>query len=583
MTGLKKREAVFSHPYLLLLLGCLLLYILFPNGNSNNVLDARANGCLAALLAGGAVCVFLRKKALSPPQSRRSADVDPVRLVMMLCIAVCILCAAYLYFSSPFQLEILTLCGLLLLLGIGVHLHTGHRLNARWVCILLGAAAFLLRGVYILYTTYLTRQHDVTPIDTDYGHQAYILYFVNHAFQLPNFSPTSVWEFYHPPFYYFTSALWVKLQLLFGAETAVAMENVQFLTLFYSCAAVIVSYKILRACGFEGSALVVSFAVLCFHPSLILLAGSINNDMLCILFSLSAILYTLRWYQTPTRKNILLLAVCIGLAMMTKSSGALVAPAAAVLFLVKLGKEKAQRQMLWRQYAAFFAVCVPLGLWWNIYGKLRFGVPFGSFSGLTTDNPQYLGGFSAAQRLWGIDWQHLSVFENWDWQNHIFEYNLWLALLKTSLFDEATLFNNGPGLFGAQALFWINLLLVAVSLACMVLTAVFAVRGRKHLPRGWNAGAARVQVLYFAVLYVTFLLFYVWFCFSAPYACTQSFRYIVPTVLIGSAGMGSILERTRQVPRRLQKATTGVCAALCAVFCLLSTFVYLLAGMYPLQ
>lgn len=123
--------------------------------------------------------------------------------------------------------------------------------------------------------------------------------------------------------------------------------------------------------------------------------------------------------------------------MMSKSSGVLVAPAVAVVFLIKLLKTKTERKALWQQFGAFLAVCAPLGLWWTVYCKLRFGVPVGALTALTPDNPQYIGGFSISQRFFGIDWQHLSVFENWDWQNHVFEYNLLFALLKTSLFDEA--------------------------------------------------------------------------------------------------------------------------------------------------
>lgn len=602
----EKWERCLLHPYLLLILGCLLLYILFPQGSTNNVLDARTNGCLAALLVSGCICLYLWRQPAKKKQVTENLHFDSIQVLICICIAVCAGCLFFIYCSSQYQLEMLALLVLLTLAGIGIWLQISHRLTARRACMLLGAAALVLRAVYILYTSYLTRQHDVYPVNQSLGHQAYILYFVNHNFALPDFDPTSVWEFYHPPLHYFLSALWVKLQMLFGTDTAVAIENVQFLTLFYSCAAVLVCYRILRALHFDGSALTACFAILCFHPSLILLAGSINNDMLCILLSLAAILYAIRWYQNPTLKNILLLAACIGFAMMSKSSGVLVAPAVAVVFLIKLLKTKTERKALWQQFGAFLAVCAPLGLWWTVYCKLRFGVPVGALTALTPDNPQYIGGFSISQRFFGIDWQHLSVFENWDWQNHVFEYNLLFALLKTSLFDEAKLFTEGAGLFCARILFWSNLLLIAASLVCMAVTAVFAVRGsettllrqKKYLHRNdeeflsytvrmepykLEPRKTRIMVLFFAVLYITFLGFYVWFCFSQPYACTQSFRYIIPTVLIGAAGVGSVLERTRLVPTRGRKIITWALSLLCTVFCFFSTVVYLLAGAFPAQ
>ncbi|MCH4238995.1 MAG: glycosyltransferase family 39 protein [Oscillospiraceae bacterium] len=564
----QNRISISSHPYLLLILGCILLYIAFPLGNSDNILENRSMILLIIPLAATAVG-FLLFHHTKPAEKASNNTSNGWMAAVGVCLAICCVCLLYLLANSPFQLEMLALLALLALAATALWFYLNDKFSARLACVLLGAAAFVLRAVYILYTDYLTRQHDVSYIQDDFGHQAYMLYLVTHNFALPDFDPRSVWEFYHPPLHYFLCALWIRLQLQFGTEIETAVENVQFLTLFASCAVLIISYRILRLLHFDGAALVIPFALLCFHPSLMILSGSINNDMLCILLSFAAILYAVRWYQQPTGKNIVLLAACIGFSMMAKSSGALTAPAVAVIFLIKLRQSKGHRAALWKQFLLFFAVCIPLGMWWSIYCKMRFGIPFGAVSGLKPDNPQYVGNYSPAERFFGIDWQHRSVFEHWDWKNHIFEYNLFVALLKTSMFDEAWLFHSGSGLKCAQMLFYVNIVIVISSLVCMAAAVVRTMCDRHH---------NRPYATFFLTLYITYLAFYIWFCFKEPYACTQSFRYIVPTVLLGGIGIGTVLKHIRSVPKRSAEIFTWAATILTGTFCVLSSAVYLLAG-----
>ena len=64
----------------------------------------------------------------------------------------------------------------------------------------------------------------------------------------------------------------------------------------------------------------IAVAVAALHPTFFILSASVNNDPLMLLFFLVAILYTIRWYRRPAMKNILMIALAIGLAMMTKLS-----------------------------------------------------------------------------------------------------------------------------------------------------------------------------------------------------------------------------------------------------------------------
>lgn len=63
-----------------------------------------------------------------------------------------------------------------------------RRLTASRVLLLMMAAGFLLRAAYILYTTVLTRQHDMGTFDNIYGHAGYIRYLYDNG-HLPDFDP----------------------------------------------------------------------------------------------------------------------------------------------------------------------------------------------------------------------------------------------------------------------------------------------------------------------------------------------------------------------------------------------------------
>ena len=132
-----------------------------------------------------------------------------------------------------------------------------------------------------------------------------------------------------------------------------------------------------------------AMAVVAFHPSFIILAGSVNNDMLSVLFSLLSVLAAVRWYREPTLPRILCVALAVGLGMMTKLSVAMVAPAIAVLFAVKFFQSRAFKRLI-GQFAAFAAVCCPLGLWWGVRNLIRTDTPLTYVPDIGKSNIQYL-------------------------------------------------------------------------------------------------------------------------------------------------------------------------------------------------
>ena len=104
-----------------------------------------------------------------------------------------------------------------------------------------------------------------------------------------------------------------------------------------------------------------------------------------------ALYYTLVWYESPGYKNIVIMALCIGCAMMVKVSGALVAPAMAVLMLHKAWKEKEHWKTWLKQFACFGVISLPLGLWYSVLRYIQYGMPFGYVPYLSEELAQFIG------------------------------------------------------------------------------------------------------------------------------------------------------------------------------------------------
>ena len=50
------------------------------------------------------------------------------------------------------------------------------------------------------------------------------------------------------------------------------------------------------------------------------MSGSINNDELVTMFAILELFYLMRWQKNPSMKNAVIIALCIGLGLMTKTS-----------------------------------------------------------------------------------------------------------------------------------------------------------------------------------------------------------------------------------------------------------------------
>jgi len=309
---------------------------------------------------------------------------------------LCIVCTMIFDKTQAFNGTPLVITSMLVLIGTAIYLKINNKLTSQNIILLIFAAGFILRLNYCLYTvvgaTTRHRQHDVFDFGSGTGHAGYIEHFYNNGFELPDFDPTTKSQFYHPPLHHFLAALWMRILTTFGASYDRAISSIQFLTLFYSCCVMVVCERILDTLNVFKKSKILALALIAFHPSTLLIAGSINNDGLAFLFMLLSIYTAIRWYKDPTLKNILLIALSIGAGMSTKLSAALVAPPIALLFLIKLIKDKKKRTESIGQFCIFGCVCLPLGLWYSVRNFIKYEVPFNYVQKLS-ENQTNMSGF----------------------------------------------------------------------------------------------------------------------------------------------------------------------------------------------
>lgn len=424
--------------------------------------------------------------------------------------------------------------GLGVITGIFIYLALKGKLTVRNGILLIMAVGFLIRLCYIISDPITIIQHDVSNIGKGKGHIGYIEYLYNNK-KLPDFDVRTVYQFYHPPLHHIIAAVWLKIQTLMNIKYEYAFENVQLLTLFYSTLCMILSYKIFRQLKLKGISLVIATAVVALCPTFYIMAGSMNNDILSITCMLGAILNTIYWYKDPNMKNIIRIALCIGLGMMAKLSVWMVAPAVAFIFIyvfIKniIKKDNGNIKKCILQYISFLAVCAPLGLWWSVRNYISHSVPVTYVMELSETSGQYIGNIPVMQRLFDFSaYQFDDVAEQFIMYKGAYdEFNPLTALFKTAMFDEGIAVRNFPDIAVAnKILFWSSVIIGIIGFISMI-----AVSFRK-------SRELSVQMkIFIGLLYSVIFISYYIFCFKFPQVCTQNIRYTVPLIVIGAFFVG---------------------------------------------
>lgn len=513
-----------KHPYLLAALICLLInpFFLGSEGNiPNNAL------WLESMLLLGVIAVFGIYKY-------RKGDLDKSGLfVFMGCafIAYFNITEQYTRSWNKAQWHFWGGCAVLLILYcLAERKKYREQLNSLMII----GVGFLLKLYYVVVTSVYTRQHGIEYFGSEKSHTGYIDYIL-YSNRMPDFDMRERLQIYHPPLHHAICAIWIYVsENILGTWYDPARESLQTLTLFYSMCIVISAYKIMRHFGLKGKVLYIPLAIVSFHPSFILFSGSINNDALSVALMMGAVAALLEWYKDRTKEKIIPIAVCLGCALMTKLSAAMLIPPVAMVFIAALLKDrKTELKGLLKQFACFLLICVPLGLWFGISNYVRWNVPLTYVDKHNMDVTQSVGEIDYMERITDFSSYQITnpyVQTSYDDGEGVVqgynEFNPLVTLMKSSLFDDNIHEGDFETMFPTNAAVILFLLNVVIAAAALVAMIVVCVR------------RPSVEKLFFALFYVVMIASFFVFAEQAPFTSAMNFRYITPTVIIGALFIG---------------------------------------------
>lgn len=420
---------------------------------------------------------------------------------------------------------------------------------------------------YVLLSGLYERQHDegtytgMANSQINPGHIGYIEY-IYKFHKLPDMNPYELFSYYHPPLHYVIGGIWLILLTILGMAEDPAFENLQALPLLYSGLLMFVTYLILKKVGAKGWYLYAGLFLTVMHPALLIMSGSINNDMLSTLLLACCILSTLCFIRERSLKNLIFIALSIGFGMLCKINTAIMAFPVGLVFLmdfievIRNGDGKTVIQRI-KHYILFGVVSAVIGLSWIVRNLIRFHVKPG-ISSATEASVMYTGNYSVWERL-GIpalmDW-HL------DFPFHPLSgdviHNTWVIMFQTSLFGEIY----PMGLAG------IPLVLCRIAYIAAI---IFAVLSALHfLFMQYRKLQSRVQAnvydaVFLSVGYLIFLLSFAVFALKYPYTCSSDFRYIVICLVyiaIGLSDSESFFVAGTKVSAVSRMIGAGVCTVL---------------------
>ena len=427
---------------------------------------------------------------------------------------------------------------------------------------------FILRFVYCFSTDFYVRQHDL-DVGYDSGHFAYMMRMFN-VEGLPEVNVETVWQFYQPPVWHIICAFFLRIQTVLGIKLEIAFENLQMISLFCSSSIMLLSLKLFKLFSLSKKPLCIAFSIVAFHPTFIILSGSINNDVLALTLSLLSVVLAIEWYREPSFKKIIFLALSIGFSMAVKLSAGLVSLGVATLFAIKLfGKSYKGKKGLLLQFLTFGVICVPLALWWQIRNLVLYKVPITFVPMLSEKNPQFVGNYSVFERLFDFSSISNGVYPARITKAGIFDYfdyNIPLTSLKTSVFGEYYLGHGSKTLSPFSNLLFLCAVLIAVfAIIGVVLTVISMIKWKNSNNFSFD------EFIFTIICALTLVISHVKFCFDYAHFCTMDFRYIALCVVFGALYVGLLIKETKKYNKIFGKITLYLTSATVVVFAI-STF-----------
>ena len=403
----------------------------------------------------------------------------------------------------------------------------------------------LYRVFYVLFNDIWTLQNDGgiftgygTP-DINNGHIGYIEY-IYKFFHLPDMNPYDHFGYYHPPLHHIIEAIWLTVQRLLGVREALAFENLQVPTLIYSALCMVVMLHILEECKVSSKALGAGMVLFAFHPRMLVLAGSVNNDILALLLLLTTIWRTLVWIRDKSYKNIVLIALSLGFGMISKLNTAICAFSIALVFLgyfiwcIREGNLIELKNCIF-EYILFGVIVIPLGLSYIIRNLILFGEKPGipSPALIPSQSVMYTGSYSVWSIIGIPGITELHVEFPFHPISAASIHNSWVILFQTGLFAEAF-----PAEMGDYLLAFAQIAYVASIVTAIITSVVFFVR----YFAAYKERGTKLHTTFVLFTYIFMILSYSLFVFKYPYTCSADFRYMTASLVFTSLGFVTVQE-----------------------------------------
>ena len=279
----------------------------------------------------------------------------------------------------------------------------------------------------------------------------------------------------------------------------------------------IFSYYILKELGIKDKYKIISLIIVAIYPLNIYLSGMINNDALMTMFSVISILYIIKWYKNPSIKNAIIIAVSIGLGMLTKTSIMVSIGIAGIVFLMKLFEMllndniKDIKKIL-LEGIIFFIIVIPMGLAFPIRNYKLFGqTPFG----IITANDDF-------QIKEGNFFERWGVF-NKDILNNTLGYkdqNVPSYVIKSSaMFSVEREYDSRFELL-LKVNKMTNIIIIIISILSMISLLI-------------NKNIESKNLIYILMITtVLWILSFIMFNISCPASCTMHARYIFTPIIM---------------------------------------------------
>lgn len=385
-------------------------------------------------------------------------------------------------------------------------------------------SAFLLNLWYVLASFGNVRQYDY------FNFVMFADYFVQNDFFL--FRPLGYLQsvYFQPPLWGGIAGIFMKV---------LEFDYVRFISLFAVSGAMIYFWRLTGELGFKNYIRLLTFGWFCFFPFQGILANLVNNDALVYFLMTAMLYYAYRWLVLSQMREAFILSGLLFAAGMVKFSGLMMVPALGVLGLYKLmtAQDKFSRG-LWAQFGVIGAGAC-LGFAWGWF-LLYFGLPL--VPPPQNNAYQSMAAYSLADRLFSLD---TAFYPFADVQTGGIEANVFLALLKTSLFGEW----RWNGAFWAEVMY-----------AEGILFALFGVISFFYLLK-YKIGVGFAFNGFLIVLVFSVLGAWANFWLDYPYFCSSEFRYTAILLPASLLWMGNFLDK-KSLPKGVIYALAGGVALL---------------------